>query len=117
SGSESIRRDIRCRRGRRSVIYRGNTCNPRHTVRPESDWYYGTNEASSNLNFGGGWTMRRAHDRRDFLKSAAVLGVGAWIAGPELALAQRSANEAINIACSGVGGKGSGQSAQACTRG
>jgi len=44
--------------------------------------------------------------RREFLKSTAAVGAGAWIVGPNPALADRSANEAINIACIGVGGKG-----------
>ncbi|MBS0261587.1 MAG: Gfo/Idh/MocA family oxidoreductase [Planctomycetes bacterium] len=52
--------------------------------------------------------MMPARNRREFLKSTAAIGVGAWIAGPDLAAAaQRSANEQINIACIGVGGKGS----------
>ncbi len=55
--------------------------------------------------------------RRDFLKSTAAIGVGAWIVGPNLALAERSANEAINIACIGVGGKGESDSGQAANHG
>jgi predicted dehydrogenase len=51
--------------------------------------------------------MTAAQNRREFLKSTAAIGVGAWVAGPDLIAAQRSANEAINIACIGVGGKGS----------
>src|SRR5258707_201739 len=51
--------------------------------------------------------MAARHNRRQFLKSSAAIGVGAWIAGPNLLAAERSANEAINIACIGVGGKGS----------
>jgi predicted dehydrogenase len=51
--------------------------------------------------------MSAAKNRREFLKSVAAIGVGAWIAGPDLLAAQRSANEVINIACIGVGGKGS----------
>src|SRR5260370_1139954 len=46
-------------------------------------------------------------NRRHFLKSAAAIGAGAWIAGPDLLAAERSANEQIDIACIGVGGKGS----------
>ena len=51
--------------------------------------------------------MTANHNRRHFLKSTAAIGVGAWIAGPNLLAADRSANEQINIACIGVGGKGS----------
>jgi len=51
--------------------------------------------------------MTATQNRREFLKNSAAIGVGAWIADPSLALAQRSANEQINIACIGVGGKGS----------
>jgi hypothetical protein len=49
--------------------------------------------------------MTATQNRREFLKNSAAIGVGAWIAGPSLALAQRSANEQINIACIGVGGE------------
>src|SRR5262245_25042488 len=51
--------------------------------------------------------MASVQNRRVFLKSTAAIGVGAWILGPDLLAAERSANEAINIACIGVGGKGS----------
>src|SRR5262245_63100056 len=61
--------------------------------------------------------MNSRQNRRDFLKSTAAIGVGAWIVGPHLALAGRSANEEINIACIGVGGKGESDSAQAANHG
>ena len=61
--------------------------------------------------------MNRAQSRREFLKSTAAIGVGAWIVGPNVALAERSANEAINIACIGVGGKGDSDSAHAANHG
>ncbi|MBI3864564.1 MAG: Gfo/Idh/MocA family oxidoreductase [Planctomycetia bacterium] len=57
--------------------------------------------------------MTSARNRREFLKASAAIGVGAWIAGPDLLAAERSANEAINIACIGVGGKGSSDTDQA----
>src|SRR5262249_19155944 len=46
-----------------------------------------------------------------------AVGVGAWILGPDLALAARSANEEINIASIGVGGKGSSDCDQAANHG
>jgi predicted dehydrogenase len=51
--------------------------------------------------------MTCQQNRRQFLAETAAIGVGAWIAGPNLAAAARSANEQLNIACIGVGGKGS----------
>jgi predicted dehydrogenase len=61
--------------------------------------------------------MKRTQNRRDFLKSTAAIGVGAWIVGPNGALAARSANEAINIASIGVGGKGFSDCEQAAHHG
>jgi predicted dehydrogenase len=46
-------------------------------------------------------------DRREFLKETTLAGAGFWVAGG-LALADsKSANEKLNFACIGVGGKGS----------
>ncbi len=59
--------------------------------------------------------MSRQANRRDFLKSTAVAGVGFWTLGgvsPSLAF-PRAANEKLNIACVGVGGKGSSDTDQA----
>lgn len=61
--------------------------------------------------------MSATQNRRDFLKSTAAIGVGAWIVGPDLALASRSPNETVNIACIGVGGKGASDSEQAANHG
>ncbi|HTI49458.1 MAG TPA: Gfo/Idh/MocA family oxidoreductase [Planctomycetaceae bacterium] len=52
--------------------------------------------------------MARQQNRRKFLAETAAIGVGAWVAGPNLAAMARSPNEQLNIACIGVGGKGSG---------
>jgi predicted dehydrogenase len=52
--------------------------------------------------------MKRQHNRRQFLSETAAIGVGAWIAAPNLLAAAQSPNEKLNIACIGVGGKGSG---------
>lgn len=51
--------------------------------------------------------MNRPHNRRQFLKETAAIGIGAWLGGPELLHAARSANDTLGIACIGVGGKGS----------
>jgi len=47
--------------------------------------------------------------RRDFLQQSAVAGIGFWAAGGVLGAEKKkeSANERLNIACIGVGGKGS----------
>jgi predicted dehydrogenase len=51
--------------------------------------------------------MTRRTNRRDFLKHAGLAGVGVWIAGSSTRALSTSPNESINIACVGVGGKGS----------
>ena len=57
--------------------------------------------------------MKRQRTRRDFLRDTTLVGFGFWVAGG-LALAEsRSANERLNIACVGVGGKGSSDTDQA----
>jgi predicted dehydrogenase len=61
--------------------------------------------------------MNPTRNRREFLKTTAAIGLGAWIAGPDLQAALRSANEQINIACIGVGGKGSSDTDQAGNHG
>jgi predicted dehydrogenase len=61
--------------------------------------------------------MHSQTSRRDFLKATAAIGAGAWIVGPDAALAARSANEAINIASIGVGGKGSSDCNHAANHG
>jgi predicted dehydrogenase len=61
-------------------------------------------------------TLRSATSRRDFLKqSAFVAGMGVWVAtSPRVrALAEQSANERLNIACIGIGGKGDSDSEHA----
>lgn len=49
--------------------------------------------------------MARNH-RRDFLKQAGLAGVGFWVAGTSRADESKSANEKLNIAVIGAGGKG-----------
>ena len=58
--------------------------------------------------------MNTPHNRRDFLRAAAVTGFGVWI-GTE-ARAQnnpKSPNDKLNFACIGVGGKGDSDSRDA----
>ncbi len=52
-------------------------------------------------------------DRRRFLKSTALTGVGVFVAGTAAAEDSKSPNERIRFACIGVGGKGSSDSADA----
>ncbi len=53
--------------------------------------------------------MTQRKQRRDFLKSSAAAGIGFWAAGGVRAddKKERSPLERVNIACVGVGGKGS----------
>ena len=55
-------------------------------------------------------------DRRDFLRTAAVTGVGAFAANSALAKSQ-SPNDKVNYACIGVGGKGDSDSNDAARLG
>jgi hypothetical protein len=58
--------------------------------------------------------MRRQNTRRDFLKQSTLAGVGFWtLAGVTTAQNPRSPLERLNIACIGVGGKGSSDADQA----
>jgi predicted dehydrogenase len=59
--------------------------------------------------------MSRRTNRRDFLKQAALAGVGFWAAGGIVIgdEAKKLANDKINIACIGVNGKGDSDSSQA----
>src|SRR6476661_5420634 len=56
-----------------------------------------------------------AASRRQFLKSSAyVAGAGVWVAAMPggKAFAEQGANEKLNVACIGVGGKGDSDSEQ-----
>jgi len=61
--------------------------------------------------------MSRRSDRRQFLKTTAVAGVGFWVAGTTAAEDSKSPNEQINFACIGVGGKGESDTGDAASRG
>ena len=57
--------------------------------------------------------MSASSNRRDFLKSAAVAGVGFWVADRAWAEDSKSPNEQISFGCIGVGGKGGSDAADA----
>jgi len=60
--------------------------------------------------------MAAHSSRRDFLKGAALTGVGVWVA--DAAWAQdKSPNEKVNFACIGLGGKGDSDTADAARYG
>jgi predicted dehydrogenase len=61
--------------------------------------------------------MNHHNNRRDFLKSTALAGVGFWVADTPAADASQSPNEKINFACIGVGGKGTSDTADAARLG
>jgi predicted dehydrogenase len=64
--------------------------------------------------------MSDTSNRRDFLKTTALAGVGFWAAGGLAAAAEpkaASALERLNIACIGVGGKGGSDTDQAGNHG
>jgi predicted dehydrogenase len=56
-------------------------------------------------------------DRRRFLKSTALTGVGVFVAGTAAAEDSKSPNEVIRFACIGVGGKGKSDSGDAIRHG
>jgi predicted dehydrogenase len=62
--------------------------------------------------------MSRHTTRRDFLQSAALAGVGYWVAGGVRADEKpKSANDQIQFACVGVAGKGQSDTASAAKHG
>ncbi|HEX3997417.1 MAG TPA: Gfo/Idh/MocA family oxidoreductase [Pirellulales bacterium] len=56
--------------------------------------------------------QRKSVSRREFVQTTAAAGVGFWVAGSALAddLKSKSANERVQFACIGVGGKGDSDS-------
>src|SRR5262245_33748330 len=58
-------------------------------------------------------TMSRRTQRRDFLKTTAMAGIGFWAAGGLTRAESALANDRLRIACIGVGGKGSSDTDQA----
>jgi predicted dehydrogenase len=61
--------------------------------------------------------MTRRLSRRKFLQSGAMAGIGFWAAGGVSLVGARDANSKLNIACIGVGGKGSSDTDQAGSQG
>ena len=61
--------------------------------------------------------MTKGTNRRDFVKSTAALGMGAWVAGGVSLKPSLSANEEIRFGCIGVGGKGKSDSTDAGNHG
>src|SRR5260370_17462365 len=61
--------------------------------------------------------MRDKTNRRDFLKQTGLAGVGFWVAGGITLADDKSPNEKVNIACIGVGGKGSSDTDHAAKAG
>ena len=59
--------------------------------------------------------MSGQSSRREFLRGAALTGLGVWTA--DRAWARQSPNERVNFACIGVGGKGDSDSADAARLG
>ena len=58
--------------------------------------------------------MSQQNNRREFLKTTAAAGVGVWVAGTASAEDKpKAANDQVNFACIGVGGKGASDSADA----
>jgi len=51
--------------------------------------------------------MSRRTNRRQFIQQTGLAGIGFWVAGGIALGAKKAANEKLNIACIGVGGKGS----------
>jgi predicted dehydrogenase len=51
--------------------------------------------------------LKRQSNRREFLATSAATGLGFWITGGLAHADTKSANDKINFACIGVGGKGS----------
>jgi predicted dehydrogenase len=56
---------------------------------------------------------RKTTERRDFLKTSAVVGAGFFISNSYAAEPSKSANEEVRLACIGVGGKGGSDTDQA----
>src|SRR5262245_26114283 len=65
-----------------------------------------------------GDSMTSRHNRRSFLKAAALAGAGFWAGTAARAEEKEKAKvEQINFACIGVGGKGRGDTADAARHG
>jgi predicted dehydrogenase len=61
--------------------------------------------------------MSRRTNRRQFIQQTGLAGIGFWVAGGITLGAGKAANEKLNIACIGVGGKGGSDTDQAGNNG
>ena len=61
--------------------------------------------------------MAQGNNRRDFIKTTAIAGAGYWAAGGVALKPSNAANEQVNIASIGVGGKGDSDSRDAGNNG
>jgi predicted dehydrogenase len=61
--------------------------------------------------------MSRRTNRRQFIRETTLAGVGFWVAGGVTLAESKLANEKLNIACIGVGGKGDSDTDQASHQG
>ena len=61
--------------------------------------------------------MSGKSNRREFLRTTALTGFGVWVATRASADDKQSANDKINFACIGVGGKGDSDTADAARLG
>ncbi len=61
--------------------------------------------------------MARRKNRRDFLKTSAVAGVGFWVAGTATAEEKKTPIETVRFASIGIDGKGSSDTADAAKSG
>ena len=61
--------------------------------------------------------MPQKSNRRRFLQTTAVAGIGFWVAGGVRVAQSKSPNERVRFACIGINGKGQSDSADAAGRG
>lgn len=61
--------------------------------------------------------MAQSKGRRQFLKGAAAVGAGYWVAGGVSQAQDKAASDRIRFACIGIGGKGSSDSGDAARHG
>jgi predicted dehydrogenase len=61
--------------------------------------------------------MSQQNNRREFLQQSALAGIGFWVAGGVTSARPEPASDRLNIACIGVGGKGSSDADQAGNHG
>jgi hypothetical protein len=50
--------------------------------------------------------MKTQRNRRQFLRTASLAGIGCWVGGRPAVAQSESPNEKLNIACIGIGNRG-----------